>query len=296
VGLFPEDACGPFEIEVLTGHLRLTVEVGQSVLETLRRHGIEVPSSCEEGVCGTCLTRVLSGVVDHRDAVLSEGSTRLMWDGIDQPLPGGNWEVIAPSPLPYCAGVNQVPRELTAGDLAGIKQQFVDATTRANGAGFDLVELHCAHGYLLSSFLSPLTNQRTDDYGGSLDARLRFPLEVFRAMRDAWPADQLGIATMAVGVISSYDDVNSILLAGRADVCLLGRAHLYDPNWTLHAAAAQRYTGPGAEWPLPWRAGSRPPQTGRIEGPKPRLDLIRARQTGTAHRRWQPAQAAPDPR
>jgi len=186
VGLFPEDACGPFEIEVLTGHLRLTVEVGQSVLETLRRHGIEVPSSCEEGVCGTCLTRVLSGVVDHRDAVLSEGSTRLMWDGIDQPLPDG--------------------------------------------------------------------------------------------------------------VISSYDDVNSILLAGRADLCLLGRAHLYDPNWTLHAAAGQSYTGPGAEWPLPWRAGSRPPQTGRIEGPKPRLDLIRARQTGTAHRRWQPAQTAPDPR
>jgi anthraniloyl-CoA monooxygenase len=287
-----------------------------------------------------------------------KGSTRLMWDGIDQPLPDGNWEVIAPSPLPYRAGVNQVPRELTAGDLAAIKQQFVDATTRASSAGFDLAELHCAHGYLLSSFLSPLTNLRTDDYGGSLDARLRFPLEVFRAMRDAWPADrpmsvrisatdwceggitaedsiqisrafaeagadivdvstgqvhpderpafgrsyqtpfadkirnELGIATMAVGVISSYDDVNSILLAGRADLCLLGRAHLYDPNWTLHAAAAQSYTGPGAKWPLPWRAGSRPPQTGRIEGPKPRLDLIRAGQTGTAHRRWQPGQTA----
>jgi anthraniloyl-CoA monooxygenase len=290
-----------------------------------------------------------------------KGSTRLMWEGIDQPLQQGNWQVVAPSPLPYRDAVNQVPRELTVEELGEIKQQFVDATVRAAGAGFDLLELHCAHGYLLSSFISPLTNRRTDGYGGSLGARLRFPLEVFTAMRDVWPADrpmsvrisatdwhddgitaadsveiarafaeagadvidvstgqvhpgerpafgrsyqtpfadrirnEVGIATMAVGVISSYDDVNSILLAGRADLCLLGRAHLYDPNWTLHAAAAQGYSGPAAEWPLPWRAGSRPPQTGRTEGPKPRLELIRAGQARTAHRRWQPAQAPAAP-
>jgi anthraniloyl-CoA monooxygenase len=283
-----------------------------------------------------------------------KGSTRLMWDGIDEPLPDGNWEVVGPSPLAYRDGVNQVPRELSAADLEEIREQFVDATRRAAGAGFDLLELHCAHGYLLSSFISPLTNHRTDRYGGSLDDRLRYPLEVFAAMRAVWPADrpmsvrisatdwhddgidaedsvriarafadagadivdvstgqvdsaerpafgrsyqtpfadrirnEAGIATMAVGVISSYDDVNSILLAGRADLCLLGRAHLYDPNWTLHAAAEQGYAGPGARWPQPWAAGSRRLQTGRTDGPRPRLELIRVGDTGTRHRRWRP--------
>jgi anthraniloyl-CoA monooxygenase len=284
-----------------------------------------------------------------------KGSTRLMWEGIDEPLPEGNWEVVAPSPLPYRAGISQVPRELQAADLTEIRQQFADAATRAAEAGFDLLELHCAHGYLLSSFISPLTNQRSDQYGGTLANRLRYPLEVFAAMREAWPDDrpmsvrisatdwlengitaddsveiarafaaagadvidvstgqvhaderpafgrsyqtpfsdrirnETGIATMAVGAISSYDDVNSILLAGRADLCLLGRAHLYDPNWTLHAAAEQGYTGPGAHWPDPWQAGSRRPQTGRSEEAKPRLQLIRGGQAGTAHGRWRPA-------
>jgi anthraniloyl-CoA monooxygenase len=282
-----------------------------------------------------------------------KGSTRLMWDGIDLPLPEDNWEVVGPSPLPYRAGVNQVPRELTESDLAVITQQFVDAAVRAEQAGFDLIELHCAHGYLLSSFISPLTNHRRDRYGGSLANRLRFPLEVFSAMRATWPskkpmsvrisatdwhdegisaddaveiarafadagadvidvstgqvtsdevpafgrsyqtpfADRVrnlaGIATMAVGIISSYDDVNSILLAGRADLCLLGRAHLYDPNWTLHAAADQSYAGDGAVWPVPWQAGARKPQSGRAEDPKPRLQLIREGQPGVGHRRWQ---------
>jgi anthraniloyl-CoA monooxygenase len=286
-----------------------------------------------------------------------KGSTRLMWDGIDQPLPEGNWEVCGPSPLPYLAGVNQVPRELTQAELGQIKAQFVAATLAADRAGFDLVELHCAHGYLLSSFISPVSNQRTDDYGGSLAARLRYPLEVFTAMRAAWPAgkpmtvrvsatdwvpggvsgpdavqiarafkaagadaidvstgqvtpdeqpafgrsyqtpfadairNQADIATIAVGVISSYDDVNSIILAGRADLCALGRAHLYDPNWTLHAAAAQGYTGPGAAWPVQWQAGSRAPQSGRTDGPRPRLELIRQGETGTHHTRWRPEQA-----
>jgi len=284
-----------------------------------------------------------------------KGSTKLMWEGMDEPLADGNWPLIAPSPLPYVAGVSQMPRELTAADLAEIRQQFAAATRRAVQAGFDLLELHCAHGYLLSSFISPLTNQRADGYGGSLAARLRFPLEVFGEMRDIWPADLpmsvrisacdwydggitgddaveiarafaaagadlidvstgqvhpderpafgrsyqtpfsdqirnlVGIATMAVGAISSSDDVNSILLAGRADLCAIGRAHLYDPNWTLHAAADEGYTGLGAQWPLPWQAGSRAPQTGRRDEPKPRLELIRSGQPGTAHRRWRPS-------
>jgi anthraniloyl-CoA monooxygenase len=284
-----------------------------------------------------------------------KGSTKLMWEGIDDPLPSGNWPVVGPSPIPYREGINQIPRELTHDDLDAIRDEFVAAARRGIEAGFDLLELHCAHGYLLSSFISPITNHRTDEYGGSLANRLRYPIEVFAAMRDAWPDDrpmsvrisatdwipdgvtaedaveiahafaaagadiidvstgqvcaeeqpafgrsyqtpfadrirnEAGIATMAVGVISSYDDVNSILLAGRADLCLLGRAHLYNPNWTLHAAAEQGYSGPAAEWPDPWKAGARRPQSGRSEGPKPRLELIRAAgRTGTAHRRWRP--------
>jgi anthraniloyl-CoA monooxygenase len=283
-----------------------------------------------------------------------KGSTKLMWEGIDQPLDDGNWEVVGPSPLPYRPGVNQVPRTLTRADLAGIKREFVDAARRADAAGFDLLELHCAHGYLLSSFISPISNRRTDEYGGDLHARLRYPLEVFAAVREVWPAakpmtvrisatdwvdggitgdeavtiaaqfkaagaaaidvstgqvtpeenpafgrsfqtpfadkirNKVGIATIAVGVISSYDDVNSLLLAGRADLCALGRVHLYDPNWTLHAAVEQDYNGPGAVWPNPWRAGRRRPQTGRTDGPKPRLQLVREGQQATRHARWRP--------
>jgi anthraniloyl-CoA monooxygenase len=283
-----------------------------------------------------------------------KGSTRLMWEGMDEPLPDGNWEVTAPSPIPYLPGVSQVPRELTAADLTGIKESFRNATRAADRSGFDVLELHCAHGYLLSSFISPVTNRREDEYGGSLAGRLRYPLEVFAAMRDAWPADKpmtvrisatdwypggitgedaieiaraflaagadaidtstgqvmpdeepafgrsyqtpfadairnrTGIATIAVGVISSYDDVNSIILAGRADLCALGRAHLYNPNWTLHAAAEQGYDGPAAAWPDQWRAGSRPPQTGRSDGPRPRLQLIRDGEPATRHARWRP--------
>jgi anthraniloyl-CoA monooxygenase len=288
-----------------------------------------------------------------------KGSTKLMWDGIDEPLAEGNWEVCGPSPIPYLAGLNQVPHELTRPELEQIRDDFVAATLAGQRAGFDLVELHCAHGYLLSSFISPVTNHRADEYGGDLAGRLRYPLEVFAAMRAAWPegkpmtvrisatdwvdggttpadaveiarafaaagadaidvstgqvtpdeqpafgrsyqtpfADEIrnktGLATVAVGVISSYDDVNSIILAGRADLCALGRAHLYDPNWTLHAAADQGYAGPAANWPDQWAAGSRPPQTGRTDGPRPRLALIRetaAGTGGTRHARWRPAQ------
>ncbi|MGH3500713.1 MAG: bifunctional salicylyl-CoA 5-hydroxylase/oxidoreductase [Nocardioidaceae bacterium] len=283
-----------------------------------------------------------------------KGSTKLMWEGIDEPLPEGNWEVVGPSPLPYQPGVNQVPRELTVAEMMEIKQQFVDSTLRAEEAGFDLVELHCAHGYLLSSFISPVTNQRVDEYGGSLANRLRYPLEVYAAMREVWPSgkpltvrisatdwveggvdtddaveiarafasagadvidvstgqvtpdeqpaygrsfqtpysdairNRVGVPTMTVGAISSYDDVNSIILAGRADLCALGRVHLYEPNWTLHAAVEQDYDGAGAVWPDQWRAGRRKPQTGRTDGPKPRLQLVREGDPGIQHARWRP--------
>ncbi|TJZ49658.1 bifunctional salicylyl-CoA 5-hydroxylase/oxidoreductase [Streptomyces piniterrae] len=268
-----------------------------------------------------------------------KGSTRLMWDGIDQPLPEGNWPLLAPSALPYRPGVNQVPHALTEPELATVREQFVRAAESAARAGFDLLELHCAHGYLLSGFLSPLTNQRTDAYGGDLTARLRFPLEVFDAVRAVWPAGRpmtvrisatdwadggttaedavaiaaafaahgadaidvstgqvvpderpefgrsyqtpfadrirntVGVPVIAVGAISSWDDVNSLVLAGRADLCALARPHLYDPHWTLHAAAEQGYSGPGAPWPPPYQAGSRTPPTGRTDAPKPRLTL-----------------------
>jgi len=285
----------------------------------------------------------------------AKGSTKLMWEGIDQPLEKDNWEVVAPSPVAYREGVNQVPRELTRDEMDTIRDEFVESARRGAEAGFDLLELHCAHGYLLSGFLSPVTNHRTDEYGGDVAGRVRFPIEVFAAMREVWPAERpmtvrisatdwvedgqtlddalavarafvdagaaaidvstgqvtarerpefgrsyqtpyadairnrLGIPTIAVGVISSYDDVNSILLAGRADFCALGRIHLYDPSWTLHASVEQDYDGPGAVWPLPWLAGRRKPQTGRTDGPRPRLDLIREGESGTRHRRWRPS-------
>ncbi|MFE6753810.1 bifunctional salicylyl-CoA 5-hydroxylase/oxidoreductase [Streptomyces sp. NPDC057684] len=267
-----------------------------------------------------------------------KGSTKLMWEGIDEPLPDGNWPLVAASPLPYKPG-SQTPHELTAGELADVREQFTSAALRAADAGFDLLELHCAHGYLLSGFLSPLSNHRTDGYGGSLTNRLRFPLEVFDAVRDVWPGDrpmtvrisatdwadggtdandaveiarafaahgadaidvstgqvvadekpaygrsyqvpfadrirnETGIPVISVGAISSWDDVNSLILAGRTDLCALARPHLYDPHWTLHAAAEQGYAGPGVAWPKPYEAGSRPPQTGRLDAPKPRLTL-----------------------
>ncbi|WTL45498.1 bifunctional salicylyl-CoA 5-hydroxylase/oxidoreductase [Streptomyces sp. NBC_01497] len=271
-----------------------------------------------------------------------KGSTRLMWEGMDEPLPAGNWPLAAASPLPYRPGVSQVPAELDEDGLATLRDRFADAARRAADAGFDVLELHCAHGYLLSGFLSPLTNRRTDRYGGGLDGRLCYPLEVFDAVRAAWPADRpltvrvsatdwapggtgaedavaiagafaehgaaaidvstgqvvadekpefgrsyqtpyadlirntLDVPVITVGAISSWDDVNSLLLAGRADLCALARPHLYDPHWTLHAAAEQGYAGPGAPWPAPYAAGSRRPPGGRESEPRPRLGPLRA--------------------
>ena len=266
-----------------------------------------------------------------------KGSTKLMWLGIDEPLESDNWEVIAPSPIAY-SPLNQVPREMTHADIAMVRDQFVAAARGAQEAGFDLLEIHCAHGYLLSSFLSPLTNRRTDDYGGSLENRARFPLEVFDACRAVWPAEkpmsvrisatdwveggftpddavafarmlaahgcdivdvssgqvspeekpafgrsfqtpfadrirnELGLPTIAVGAIASYDDVNTIVLAGRADLCALARPHLYDPHWTLHAAAEQEYAGEGISWVPQYQAGSRRPPTGRTDGVRKELE------------------------
>jgi anthraniloyl-CoA monooxygenase len=231
-----------------------------------------------------------------------KGATRLMWEGMDRPLPEDAWDICSASPLPYYPE-SQVPRELDADGMHEITQQFVAAAVRGDRAGFDMLELHCAHGYLLASFLSPLTNVRRDAFGGSLDNRLRFPLQVFDAVRSVWPAhkpmsvrisatdwadggisetdsvaiarafaahgvdlvdvstgqtisdsapvygrmfqtpfsDQIrnesGIATMCVGAITTADQVNTILAAGRADLVALGRPHLVDPSFTLRAAA-----------------------------------------------------------
>ncbi len=247
-----------------------------------------------------------------------KGSTRVAWEGIDRPLETGNWETISASPLPY-KPENAAPRAMTAADFAEVTQQFVAAARMADRIGADMIEMHAAHGYLLASFLSPITNTRTDAYGGSLENRLRFPLEVFGAMRAAWPdgkpmsvrisahdwidggvtpgeavqiarafraagadiidvssgqtdpaekpvygrmfqtpfsdriRNEAGIPTMTVGNISDWDQVNGILMAGRADLVCLARAHLADPYWTLHAAAEQGDTA--SDWPVPYKGG-----------------------------------------
>jgi anthraniloyl-CoA monooxygenase len=288
-----------------------------------------------------------------------KGSTRLMWEGMDDPLPQGNWEIVGPSPLPY-GPESALPREVTRAGMDKITADFVAAARRGAEAGFDLLELHCAHGYLLSSFLSPAANHRTDEYGGPLENRLRFPLEVFDAVRAAWPAGRpmivrisatdwvpdgntehdaveiarafiahgvdaidvssgqvtkderpafgrsyqtpfadrirhevaaaTGTAVIAVGAIASYDDVNSTLLAGRADLCAIGRTHLYDPHWTLHAAAEQDYRGCAAEWPVQYRAGRRKPPASRTDAVRPRLSLLRAEEPDrNVHLRWTPS-------
>jgi len=279
-----------------------------------------------------------------------KAATKLMWDGIDQPLETGGWPIMGPSPIPYLPN-SQVPREMTRADMDEVLAEFVETARRAARAGFDVLELHCAHGYLLSSFLTPVSNQRTDEYGGSLENRLRFPLEVFDAVRGVWPEDRpmfvrisasdwvpegisfddilniarafaqhgvdvldvssgqttpdarpeygrsfqtpfadrirniVGVDTMAVGAISSWDDVNTNIAAGRSDLCAIGRPHLYDPQWTLHAAADQ---GVEVEWALPYKGGSWKPPAGRSEDPKPRLELVPAEASMNRPKRWKP--------
>ncbi len=253
-----------------------------------------------------------------------KGSTRPAWEGGEQPLPQGNWPLVSASPIPYSAQ-SQVPREITRAEMDRVRDDFLRATAMADVAGFDIIELQFADGYLLASFISPLTNRRRDDYGGSIGNRLRFPLEVFDAVRAAWPSakpisvrisahdwaqdgitpddavyvaarlhahgcdivhvtsgngvaearprhgrlyqlpfadrirHEVGIPTMTVGAISTYADVNSILAAERADLCVLARAHLYDPYWTRHAATEQGYA-------LPW-----PNQYVSVAGYQPRF-------------------------
>lgn len=230
-----------------------------------------------------------------------KGSTKVPWEGYDEPLDAGNWPVMAPSPIPFRPRM-QVPRPMTRADMEEVLRQFVRSTELALEAGFDLMELHLAHGYLLSSFLTPLSNQREDEYGGSLENRMRYPLEVFDAVRAAWPVDkpmsvrisatdwveggftdddavvlcralkargadiidvstgqtsadaapvygrmyqapfadrirnEVDIPTLTVGNVTSADQLNTILLAGRADLVALARPHLKDPYFTLRAA------------------------------------------------------------
>jgi anthraniloyl-CoA monooxygenase len=253
-----------------------------------------------------------------------KGSTCVLWEGEDEPLPEGNWPLIAPSPIPYRPH-SQTPREMTRGDMDQVLADFVRATGMADAAGFDLLELHLAHGYLLASFISPLTNRRTDEYGGSLANRMRYPLDIVSRVRTEWPqakplsvrisavdwapggmephdavevarmvvaagADIVDVSagqtvpeakpvygrqfqtpfsdrirhearvpTMTVGNISSPADVNTILAAGRADLVVLARAHLWDPYWTRHAAADLGHI-------LPW-----PPEYATLNRYTPRL-------------------------
>jgi anthraniloyl-CoA monooxygenase len=247
-----------------------------------------------------------------------KGSTQPLWEEADAPLPSGNWPLLAASAIPWSPR-NQVPKAMDRADMDLVREQYVAAARRALRCGFDMLELHYAHGYLLSSFLTPVSNKRTDEYGGPVENRVRYPLELFRAVREVWPedrpisvrisasdwapdgnseADTLAIAaafrdagadlidvsagqttieakpvygrmfqtpfsdlirnearvkTMAVGNIYEPDHVNSIIAAGRADLCCLARPHLSDPYWTLRAAAAQGYDE--VPWPKQYLSG-----------------------------------------
>ena len=272
-------------------------------------------------------TRIVDFVHAETDAKIccqighsgAKGSTQVGWEEMDAPLQDGNWPLLAASDIAWSPR-NQRPRPMDRVDMDEVRDQFVASAQMAERAGFDMIELHCAHGYLLSSFITPLTNQRMDEYGGSLENRMRYPLEVFAAVRAAWPDDkpisvrisandwmgdegitpqdavdiarmlkaagvdicdvsagqtsaeaqpvygrmfqtpfsdrirnEAGIATMAVGNIYEADHVNSILMAGRADLVCLARPHLADPYWTLHAAVALGDTH--TQWPVPYQAG-----------------------------------------
>jgi anthraniloyl-CoA monooxygenase len=247
-----------------------------------------------------------------------KGSTQLGWQEADHPLAQDNWTIYAPSAEPYLAGISQTPQPMTRADMDKVRDDFVAAALFGDSCGFDMLELHMAHGYLLASFLSPLANRRTDEYGGSIENRVRFPLEVFAAVRAAWPQDkpisvrisatdwapgglseedalriaralkgagadiidvstgqtvaeqtpvygrmwqtpfadrirnEVGIATIAVGSVYEHDHVNSIVAAGRADLCAIARPHLANSSWTLDAAAQQGYVAQW--WPQPYRS------------------------------------------
>ena len=248
-----------------------------------------------------------------------KGSTQVGWEEADAPLKSGNWPLLSASALKW-SEKNWLPKAMDRGDMDTVLRQHVKAAEMAAEAGFDMIELHAAHGYLLASFISPISNIRDDDYGGSLENRMRYPLEVFREMRAVWPGErpmsvrisahdwmgdagmtpaeavlvaqmfagegadiidvsagqttpeaepiygrmfqtpfsdrirnEAGLATMAVGNITDAEQVNQILLAGRADLVCLARPHLADPYWTLHQAMA--LGDAGVDWPLPYLAG-----------------------------------------
>ena len=269
--------------------------------------------------------RIVSFVHEWSDAKIClqlghsgrKGSVKLPWEGTDIPLEE-SWTRLGPSALEYGPTLPP-PREMSKAEMGEVKAQFVRATRMAEQAGFDMIELHCAHGYLLSSFLTPISNQRADEYGGSVENRMRYPLEIFSEMRSEWPAQKpmsvrvsatdwvedglttdesvaIGkafvaagadvihvstgqtvsnakpvfgrlfqtpysdrirnegrVPTIAVGNITDADQVNSIIAAGRADLVAIGRPHLSDPQWTLHAAAQLGYAG--AKWPIQYYQG-----------------------------------------
>ncbi|MFZ0603790.1 MAG: bifunctional salicylyl-CoA 5-hydroxylase/oxidoreductase [Roseiarcus sp.] len=247
-----------------------------------------------------------------------KGATKVAWDGIDEPLDEGGWPLISASAVPYLPH-GQTPKAMDRDDMDRVKADFVAAARRAAEAGADWLEFHAAHGYLMSSFLSPLTNIRNDEYGGHHPGRARYPLEVFRAMRAVWPDEkpmsvrlschdwmetgntpddaaifaamfkdagadlidcssgqvskaerpvygrlfqtpfadkirnEVGIRTIAVGAISDADQANSVLAAGRADLCAVARPHLADPAWALHEAAKMGLTN--IPWPKQYWSG-----------------------------------------
>ncbi|MBP2549486.1 anthraniloyl-CoA monooxygenase [Neorhizobium galegae] len=261
-----------------------------------------------------------------------KGSTKLAWEGADQPLSDGAWPLISASALPYLPN-SPVPKAMDRADMDRVKADFVSATRRAAETGADWLEFHAAHGYLMSAFLSPLTNRRTDEYGGSHENRARFPLEVFAAMRAVWPdnkaisvrlschdwteggntpddaaifarmfkeagadvidcssgqvwkeekpvygrlfqtpfsdkiRNEVGIATIAVGAISEADHANSIISAGRADLCAVARPHLADPAWVLHEAARIGLTS--VAWPKQYFSGKRQYETNLARAAQP---------------------------
>ena len=248
-----------------------------------------------------------------------KASTNRSWEGNNLPLETGGWEIYAPSPIPFL-DVSATPKQMDRADMDRVRDAFGAAARMADEAGFDIIELHCGHGYLLSSFISPLTNKRNDDYGGDVVGRMRFPLECFEAVRAAWPDDKpisarisafdwveggtteddaveigrmfkeagldildvstgnvidggrpttgglfqtpfsekirntVGIPTMTVGNISGPDEINDILEQGRADLCIVGKGHLYDPYFTRHAARALGVDGP--DWPQQYARGA----------------------------------------
>ena len=271
--------------------------------------------------------RVTDFVHTHTDAKIGtqlghagrKSSTNKSWEGNNEPLAEGGWPIYAPSPLPFLPH-SQVPKEMDRTDMDRVRDAFGAAAAMADEAGFDIIELHAGHGYLLSSFISPLTNQRSDDYGGALENRMRFPLECFHAVRAAWPDDKpisarisafdwveggtteedaveigrmfkdagldildvstgnvidgarpttgglfqtpfsdtirntVGIPTMTVGNIAGPEEANEILSEGKADLCVIGKGHLFDPYFARHAARAMGVDGP--DWPKQYGRGA----------------------------------------